>query len=188
MTDRLTELDEHALIQCTQQGDTEAFSPLVSKHHTCLYKHILRRVSDPETAKDLTQETWLKALRAINTFRFESTFSSWLHRIAENVCIDHFRKQKHDTEPLHAIDERNIIEIHPSPCQVLLHKELQEHLTAAIVELPPIRRHVFRLYKENLPIKAIALRLKRSEGTIKTHLRNARLQLRERLTIFFNDF
>jgi len=48
---------------------------------------ILRNVKNTETAKDLTQETWLKAYRAIDTFRGDSTFTSWLYRIAENVCI-----------------------------------------------------------------------------------------------------
>jgi len=105
--------EEHARIQRTQNGDTEAFSPLVSKYQPRLYTHIHGRVKDADTAKDLTQETWFKVLRGINTFRCESAFSSWLYRIAENVCIDHFRKQKHDTDPLHLIDEHRITDTIP---------------------------------------------------------------------------
>ena len=72
---------------------------------------------------------------------------------------------------------------HPCPSQLVERAELQELLQTALQHLTPIRRLVFRLYYENeMPIKAIAERLKRSEGTIKTHLRNARLQLQEVLT------
>ncbi len=100
----------------TQEGDPEAFSPLVVKYQPRIYNHILGHVKNAETAKDLTQETWLRAFRALKTFRGDSAFASWLYRIAENVCIDYFRKQKHDTEPLHAIDECRITETHPDPC------------------------------------------------------------------------
>ena len=89
--------DLHHIRRC-QQGDTEAFSPHVLKYRTLVYNQIRRRVQDTGIAKDLTQETWLKALRGINTFRFESAFSSWMYRIVENVCRDHFRRQTHDTE------------------------------------------------------------------------------------------
>ena len=51
----------------------------------------------------------------MNTFHGTSAFYSWLYRIAENVCIDHFRKQKHDTEPLHLIEERRVTQTHPCP-------------------------------------------------------------------------
>ena len=181
-------IDEKHHITRTQQGDTEAFTPLVVKYHGRLSAHIKKRVSDPELAKDLTQETWLKALRGIQTFRGASAFSSWLYRIAENVCIDYFRRQKHrDTDPLHLIDENRITETHTCSSQALEHAELRQALRAAIAQLPPIRRRVFVLYYHHeLPIKAITTRLNRSEGTIKTHLRNARLQLQELLTPYLN--
>ena len=179
-------LDEKHLIERTQAGDPEAFSPLVEKYHSRLYTHITRRVTDAEVAKDLTQETWLRAYRAMNTFHGTSAFYSWLYRIAENVCIDFFRKQKHDTEPLHAVDERRIIHTHTCPSRDIERQELRQHLRVAIAQLTPLRRRVFCLYYHHeLPIKAIAHRLSKSEGTIKSHLRNARFQLREQLTPFF---
>ena len=171
------------VIERTQQGETEAFGPLVVKYHDRLYRHIHRRVTDVELAKDLTQETWLKAFRAIHTFRAESAFSSWLYRIAENVCIDSFRKQKHASEPLHLIDEGRITVTCPCPSREIERDELRKQLRTAIEHLTTLRREVFLLYYHHeLPIKAIAHRLNRSEGTIKTHLRNARLQLQELLT------
>lgn len=193
MTETLTfhaEFDEEDLIQRSQQGETDAFNPLVRKHHSRVYNHILGKVRDPEIAKDLCQETWLKAFRALRTFRGDSAFSSWLYRIAENVCIDYARKQhkEHDIEPLHEINEHLITDTPPSPSHVIERQELREHLQAAIAELTPMRKEVVRLYYiHQLSVKTIAIRLKRSEGTIKSHLRNARLQLKERLTPYLID-
>jgi len=90
----LFDCDEKQLITRTQHGDSEAFNPIVVKYQPRIYTHILGRVKNTETAKDLTQETWFKAFRGIHTFHGNSAFSSWLYRIAENVCIDFFRKQK----------------------------------------------------------------------------------------------
>ena len=171
------------LISRVLAGETTAFSPLVRKYHDRLFRHIHRRVRDVETAKDLTQETWFKAYRGIETYRCESGFYSWLYRIAENVCIDYFRKQKHAPDPLHEICERRITETHPCPSLAVERAELRQQLRDAIAELPPMRRRVFCLYYHfELPIKAIAKQLGRSEGTIKTHLRNARAQLRDHMT------
>ena len=187
----LFDFDERSLIRRTQNGNAEAFNALVRKYHPRLYTHIRERVKDVETAKDLTQETWLKAFRAIGTFRGASAFSSWLYRIAENVCIDFFRKQKvsrNTIEPLHTIDERNITDTHPSPCQNVERQELRFYLRAAIQRLTQTRKQVFLLYyAQDLSIKQIAIRLKKSEGTIKSHLRNARLQLQESLTPYLKN-
>ena len=78
----MLDFDDTALIQRTQQGDTEAFTPLVKTYQSRIYAHILGRIKDVETAKDLTQETWMKAFCAINTFRADASFYSWLYRIA----------------------------------------------------------------------------------------------------------
>ena len=185
------DFDERQLLTRTRQGDPQAFNPLVQKYHPKIYTHILGRIKSVETAKDLTQETWLKAFRAMDTFRGDAAFSSWLYRIAENVCIDFFRKQKvsrNHVESLHTVDERNITDTHPSPCQDLERQELRFYLRAAIQRLTQTRKQVFLLYyAQDLSIKQIAIRLKKSEGTIKTHLRNARLQLQESLTPYLKN-
>lgn len=186
----MLDINEKHLIKRTQRGDIEAFNPLVRKYDSKIYTYIFGRIKSAETAKDLTQETWLKAFRAIHTFRGDSPFASWVYRIAENICIDFFRKQRnaHAVDPLHTIDERRLVDTHPAPCQDFERQELRAHLQAAIQHLTPIRKQVFRLYyEEGLPIKAIAARLKRSEGTIKSHLRNARLYLQERLSPYLKN-
>lgn len=184
----MPDFDDTQHIRRTQLGDAEAFSSLVVKYQPRLYNHILGKVKNLEIAKDLCQETWLKAFCAINTFRGESAFYSWLYRIAENVITDHYRKQKHDPEPLHTVAESRITDTYSSPCRDLQRQELRKHLSNAIADLTPIRKQVFCLYySEELSIKAIAQQLNRSEGTIKSHLRNARLQLQEHLTPYLKN-
>ena len=182
--------DERYFIELAQHGATEAFTSLVTTYQPRLYTHILGRIKDIETAKDLTQETWIKAFRAINTFRGDASFYSWLYRIAENVCIDYYRKQKvaHITEPIHDLDERRIIDTHLCPSYNIERQELRQQLREAVKHLAPTRKRIFLLYYiHEMPIKTIAVLLKRSEGTIKTHLRNARLQLQELLTPYLEN-
>ena len=182
--------DEKHLITRIQHGDIKAFNPLVRKYQPKIYTFIQKQVKDTETAKNLTQETFLKAFRAIKSFRGDAAFSSWIYRIAKNVCIDCLRKQKafYDIYLLHAINEHCITDTHPAPCRDLEHQELRAYLRAAIQRLTHTRKQVFLLYYEqDLSIKQIAIRLKKSEGTIKTHLRNARLQLRKFLTPYLKN-
>ena len=190
LTTLITYRDEKHFIERTQHGDTEAFTPLVTAYQSHLYTHILGRIKDVETVKDLTQKTWIKAFRAINTFRADASFYSWLYRIAENVCIDYHRKQKaaHIIEPIHDLDERRIIDKHLCPSHNIERQELRHHLQEAVARLTPTRKRVFLLYYiHEMSIKAIAKQIGRSEGTIKTHLRNARLQLRECLTPYLKN-
>lgn len=183
------ETSDSDLILCVLAGETEAFSPLVHKYQERLLRQITRRVCDLEVAKDLTQETWLRAFRGLQRFRCESAFSSWLYRIAENLCIDYFRRQKHrDTESLDTLEEHHISDTHSCPSRDIERAELREHLRAAVADLTPLRRRVFLLYyHEDLSIKAIAERLSKSEGTIKSHLRNARCQLQAFLTPYLEN-
>lgn len=178
-------INEHKLIARTQQGDRESFNPLVTKYQNHVYTLIRKQVQDPEIAKNLTQETFLKAFRAINTFRGDSAFYSWIYRIARNICIDFQRKQQAEQgiDPLHTIDERRITATYSDPGDILQKQELRQILRDAIAHLPPTRQRVFLLrYAEELPIKDIATHIKRSEGTVKTHLHKAHHQLRELLT------
>ena len=183
-------INEQKLITLTQQGNTAAFNPLVTKYQNRIYTSILRQVKSTETAKDLCQETFLKAFVGINTFRGGSTFYSWIYRIAQNVCIDFLRKRKveHDIVPLHTAGEHCITDTHPDPCDVLQRQELRWILQEAIQHLPPTRKRVFLLrYTQELSIKKIAIRINRGEGTVKTHLYKAHQQLRELLTPYLKD-
>ena len=183
--------EDHTYITRTQHGDTGAFNPLVKKYQPKLESMILGQVHNPETAKDLTQETWIKAVKAIHTFQGDSTFYSWLYRIAQNVCIDYFRKQQRYAKtfsPKEVNDTQHMTDAHPCPSTPLVQKELQAILHKAQQHLPPMRKKVFTLrYIEELPIKAIAKRLGKSEGTIKTHISKAKSQLRDLLRPYLQN-
>lgn len=184
----MNRIDEQQRIARVQEGDTESFSPLFRKYHTRLYRHIVKRLRDPEVAKDLTQETWLKAYRGIGSYRGDSAFYSWVYRIAENVITDHFRRHGAENASRQLGDETCLRSTETCPSESVERKELRLALKNAIKCLTQPRREVFVLYYHHeLPIKAIAGILNRSQGTIKTHLRNARLQLRELLTPYLNN-
>ena len=89
---------------------------------------------------------------------------------------------------MHTVEETQIEKTYPDPGELLTRSELRQYLHDAIAALTPSRKRVFLLYYfEELSIKAIATHTGRSEGTVKTHLRNARLQLRELLTPYLKN-
>ena len=182
--EKLNRYDEQELITRTQNGDAEAFNPLVLKYQEKIYNLIYRQVCDREAAKDLCQEVFLKAWQALPKFKRQSTFYTWLYQIAFNCSIDFLRKQNRQIvfacEELlaNADDVLPMIQRQPSSCQILEKKELGEIIRRAVGHLPPGQRSVFRLrYFHDLPIKSIASRMNKSEGTIKTHLHHVRRKL-----------
>ena len=89
----LNDFDEAELVARAQNGDTEAFNPLVYKYQQKIYNLIYRKVRDRETAKDLCQEVFLKAWQALPNFKGQCVFYSWLYQIAVNRSIDFLRKR-----------------------------------------------------------------------------------------------
>lgn len=184
----LNYLDEVELITRTQNGDTEAFTPIVHRYRERIYKLIYRWVRHHETAEDLCQEVFLKAWQALPRFKGESLIYSWLYRIAVNCSKDFIRKQKSqfifacDELPYNADDVLQMVQTQSGPDEILETEELRGLISECIRQLPSYQRHIFCLfYRDGLPIKEIALRLNKADGTIKTHLRNARQKLQKRL-------
>ena len=99
----LNHFDEQELIARVQNGDTEAFNPLVYKYQQKIYNLIYRKVRDRETAEDLCQEVFLKAWQALPNFNGQSVFYTWLYQIAFNCSIDYIRKR--DREIIFACEE-----------------------------------------------------------------------------------
>lgn len=183
--DELELIDEHELVNRFQNGDTEAFNTLVLKYQARIAKLIYRHINDAETTKDLCQEVFLKAYKALPKFKRESAFYSWLYRIAMNCCIDFLRQQKRRQtfvfdELTVGPEELLLISKHPSPSHLIEMEELGDIIGKAVKQLPPKQQRVFRLrYEQKLQIKEIAALVKRSEGTVKTHLHHAHRRLRE---------
>ena len=90
-----TDLSEATLIWFSQRGDRDAFASLYDTYRNGIHRYILIRVADPELAEDLTSLVFLRAWENLNTFRIgRSPFAAWLHRIAHNAVIDHYRTRK----------------------------------------------------------------------------------------------
>lgn len=190
----LEQIDENALVNQFQNGDTEAFNPLVLKYQKKIYNLMYQRVRDQETAKDLCQEVFLKAFNALPNFKGGSAFYSWIYRIAINCSIDFQRKRNRDKVltfeelPLEADDVLRMTDDYPSPEQLLDEKELGLIIRKAVKKLPPGQRRVFNLrHRRELAIKEIAALLNRSEGTIKAHLHHAHRQLQGMLLPYLRN-
>ena len=190
----LEQIDEDALVDRFKNGDTDAFNPLVLKYEKKIYNLMYQRVRDRETAKDLCQEVFLKAFKALPNFKGGSAFYSWIYRIAINCSID-FQRQRNRSKvltfeelPLDADDALMMTDSYPSPEKFLEEKELGRIIRKAVRKLPPGQRRVFNLrHRRELAIKEIAVMLNRSEGTIKTHLHHAHRRLQDLLLPYLRN-
>ena len=190
----LEQIDEGELVNQFQNGDTEAFNPLVLKYQKKIYNLMYQRVRDQETAKDLCQEVFLKAFNALPNFKGGSAFYSWIYRIAINCSIDFQRQRNRDKVltfeelPFEADEVLRMADSHPSPEQLLNEKELGLIIRKAVKKLPPGQRRVFNLrHRRELAIKEIAALLNRSEGTVKAHLHHAHRQLQGMLLPYLRN-
>lgn len=190
----LEQIDEDALVNQFQNGDTEAFNPLVLKYQKKIYNLMYQRVRDQETAKDLCQEVFLKAFNALPNFKGGSAFYSWIYRIAINCSIDFQRQRNRDKVltfeelPFEADEVLRMTDAYPSPERLLDEKELGLIIRKAVKKLPPGQRRVFNLrHRRELAIKEIAALLNRSEGTVKAHLHHAHRQLQGMLLPYLRN-
>src|SRR6266852_4282017 len=108
--------DETLLINLSQKGDVNAFNQLVLKYQQTTYNVVLRMLGDRDTAADVTQDTFIAAFRAIQSYRGGSSFRAWLMRIASNQSCDHWRRtHRHPVDSLDSL----IDEDEPSSASVM---------------------------------------------------------------------
>ena len=105
-------ISDQELISLYQEGNTEAISTLVTRYKDKIYTSIYLLVKDKYLAEDLFQDTFIKVIDTLNSGRYneEGKFSSWVMRIAHNLCIDHFRKVKRSPS-IKTSDDRDIFEV-----------------------------------------------------------------------------
>lgn len=179
---------EAELIRRICAGEKELFYELIQPYERSVYLAARSMMRDEAEAEDVAQETFLKAFRALATFRFEARFSTWLERIALNegrMRLRHLRSHKH--EPLNE-DESDSEEHIPLllsdwreiPSEALERQEVQEMLEQALVQLPESYREVLVLRDiEELSIVETAETLRLTIANVKTRLLRARLRLRD---------
>lgn len=178
-------LSEAEAIERAKQGDGEAFEVLYDLHKRRVYSLCLRMTANTAEAEDLTQEAFLQLFRKIGTFRGESAFSTWLHRMAVNVVLMRLRKKGLPVVPLDDTIETDE-ETHkkePGAEDVKLAGSVDRmQLERAISDLPPGYRTIFVLHDvEGYEHNEIATMIGCSIGNSKSQLHKARLKLRDLL-------
>jgi RNA polymerase sigma-70 factor (ECF subfamily) len=173
------------LIARAQRGDEEAFAAIFEAHKRRVYSLCLRMTGNTAEAEDLTQEAFLQLFRKISTFRGESAFSTWLHRLAVNVVLMHLRKKGLQQISLDEVDtsqDEPVKRDYGSDDRRLTGSVERIGLQNAIADLPPGYRTVFVLHDvEGYEHNEIAEIMKCSVGNSKSQLHKARMKLRERL-------
>lgn len=183
----MNDIDEIKYIKRAAAGDADAFEQLVLLYQPQVYRLAYRMTNHPEDAADLTQEVFLKAWSNLEKFEFKSAFSTWLYRLASNLCIDFLRNtRRKPAVPLTFEDAEGeeqrieVVDPAPQPEEALLASEQQAQLDAAMQELEPEHRRILTLRVVNdLSYTDIAEILGIKEGTVKSRLARAREKLRK---------
>jgi RNA polymerase sigma-70 factor, ECF subfamily len=184
-----SELNEGEAIQRARHGDHTAFECLYRLHSRRVYAVCLRMVGNSAEAEDLTQEAFLLLLRKIQTFRGESAFSTWLHRLAVNIVLMRLRKKSPPIDSIEAaLDPDDETALPHSASMIgapdlLLEGSIDRiNLERCIAQLPAGYRTIFVLHDiEGYEHHEIAAILGRSVGVSKSQLHKARTRLRELL-------
>ena len=183
-------LSDEELISKSQQGDRQAFDDLVQRYYSLVYNVAFRMLGNADSASDATQMTVIRAYRALTQFRQDAAFSTWLYRIATNVCLDRLRQDERTAQSLTVInadggqglDELEVPDNHLDPAGVVERFERQTLVQDAINTLHPEHRAVVVLFDINgLSYEEISEMLEVPLGTVKSRLNRARLALKERL-------
>jgi len=177
--------NEAELIERAKQGDAQAFQALYDKHKRRVYSLCLRMTANTAEAEDLTQEAFLQLYRKIATFRGESAFSTWLHRLSVNVVLMQLRKK---SLPVVSLEESTQGE-EDTPKKDFGAEDLalagsidRLQLQKAVDDLPPGYRTIFVLHDiEGYEHNEIATLVGCSIGNSKSQLHKARLKLRDAL-------
>jgi RNA polymerase sigma-70 factor (ECF subfamily) len=179
------DLNEAELIERAKQGDAQAFQALYDKHKRRVYSLCLRMTANTAEAEDLTQEAFLQLYRKIGTFRGESAFSTWLHRLSVNVVLMQLRKK---SLPVVSLEETTQGE-EDTPKKDFGAEDLalagsidRLQLQKAVDDLPPGYRMIFVLHDvEGYEHNEIATIVGCSIGNSKSQLHKARMKLRDLL-------
>ncbi len=189
----LSAATDQEIVALARAGHEPAYRELIRRYERPLFSLVFRMVRDRELAEDLAQETFVKALNALDSYRPEFKFSSWIFKIANNAAIDHLRRRELDTlsldgsphaETLEAI-EATALQIGnrgESPLDAVEAKELGGAIEHAIGLLRPEYRSCILLrHVEGRAYEEIAEILNLPLGTVKTYIHRARNELRQAL-------
>jgi RNA polymerase sigma-70 factor (ECF subfamily) len=171
---------DRSLVRAAQGGNHFAFEQLVHAYDRAVLRLALRITGSESDAQDVHQEAFLKIYKKLVGFRFECAFSTWVYRIATNVCLDHLRRKRARSED-GAIESNVVSDDKPvnNPERQLLGQELGAHIARALRRLTPRERLVFELkHFEGLKLQQVCEILDCSESAVKTSMFRATKKLR----------
>jgi len=190
---------DKVLVNRCLAGDDYAFSEIIGRYKGKLYNYILRMTSDAEDAEDLTQEVFIRMYSSLDSFRRQSSLNTWLFRIASNICIDSYRRNKKHKAIAYSLDEpafgddssessHEAPDISYEPHRVFMRIETAGQIENALKKLPEKLREVVLLYDvEGISYEEIAQIADCPLGTVKSRLFNGRAQLRKLLTDYTSN-
>ncbi|HVM60946.1 MAG TPA: sigma-70 family RNA polymerase sigma factor [Verrucomicrobiae bacterium] len=178
--------EDEALVRRTQKGDQSAFDVLVGRYKDRLYATVYHMTSNHEDTNDLVQDTFIKAYKSLRGFRGQSSFYTWVYRIAVNRTINFIKRRK--TRNQYSLDDLdNAIQTDPDLVELMSHvtprrevglTELQQKLNEAMQQLSEAHRTVVTMHDiQGMTHVDIARVMKCSEGTVRSRLFYARQQL-----------
>ncbi|VAX18327.1 RNA polymerase sigma factor RpoE [hydrothermal vent metagenome] len=192
---RLRKDEDAPLVKLAKEGDFDAFEQLVHKFESRIYNHCLKILNSQEDAEDVLQETFLQVHRFLGSFRGDSSFSTWLFKIATNGCLMRIRKRKQVN--LVSIDKpiefngsslkKEVVDWSQNPYRLSSNDEIKKALDQFMAMLPEDKRVVLVLKDvegfSNIEISHI---LGMSVAAVKSRLHRARLFMRDELSKYFD--
>ncbi|MFC2083629.1 RNA polymerase sigma factor [Bacteroidota bacterium] len=190
-------LSDFQLVTRAQKGNMEAFEQLISRYDQTVMNIATSFRNDLEDAKDIYQEVFMRVFKGLKKFKLKSEFSTWLYKIAVNVCISHKRKKAkylHDSlEREIRINEEETVRISDMIAgdertdESAIRSDLNKHINNAIEKLPNKQRMAFILkYYEGYKIREISEMMRCTEGTVKRYLFTAVKKMRTNLEPIIN--
>jgi len=183
------EVDQQLVVRA-QHGDQQAFGLLVSKYQRKLARLLSRLIRDPAEVEDVSQETFIKAYRALGSFRGDSAFYTWLYRIgintAKNFLVSQGRRAptrtEFDSEEAENFEEGDLLRDINTPERMLFSKEIGETVNAAMEALPEELRTAITLREiEGMSYEDIAKMMDCPIGTVRSRIFRAREAVAEKL-------
>jgi RNA polymerase sigma-70 factor, ECF subfamily len=169
-----------ALVRRAQEGDVDAFEGLYRRNVGRVYALCLRMTGDSVAAEELTQSVWVRAWERLDTFRGESAFSSWIHRLTVNLVLSERRSDSRRRARVEL--EGDVADVNADSATPPPQVETRIALERAVAELPEGARTVFVLHDvEGYRHADIAEQMGTAVGTVKSQLHRARKLLREAL-------
>ena len=190
----MNELQEKAWIDAAREGDPHAFEQLIHLYEKRVFALTRRMCKNPADAEEAAQEAFLSAWQGLRFFRGESSFSTWLYRLASNACVDQLRKEgRHQAAAGPSLnDEEAVLEIQddaPTPHTLAEQAELRQQIEEGLNALPEEYRNVLILREvHQQSYDEIAEILSLDLGTVKSRISRGRKRLRKFLLESGNFF